>query len=72
MKDENEIHIAWEIWNLIARLNDLIWDRYEDQFIDICLEEEEEEYINRQIDHQSPVKPSASSTRIQNAVKTSE
>lgn len=33
MIEEEEIGIAWTIWNLIARLNDLIWDRYEDEFV---------------------------------------
>jgi transcriptional regulator len=33
MTEEEEIRIAWTIWNLIARLNDLIWDRYEDEFV---------------------------------------
>ena len=33
MSEEEEIGIAWTIWNLIARLNDLIWDRYEDEFV---------------------------------------
>lgn len=46
MKDETEVHVAWEIWNLIARLNDLIWDRYEEDFIDIYLSEEEKKYFN--------------------------
>lgn len=33
MSEEEELRIAWVIWNLIARLNDLIWDRYEDEFV---------------------------------------
>jgi hypothetical protein len=32
MKDEKEIQTAWEIWILINRLNDLLWDRYEKEF----------------------------------------
>lgn len=35
MKDENEIQTAWEIWILINRLNDLLWERYEEDFPDI-------------------------------------
>ena len=46
MKDENEIQTAWEIWNLIARLNDLIWDHYEDDFIEFYLKEEQEIYLS--------------------------
>jgi hypothetical protein len=39
MKSENEIKLAWEIWHLISRLNDLIWDFYENEFIDLHLKE---------------------------------
>ena len=33
MKDKVQVELAWEIWHLISRLNDLIWDYYEDDFI---------------------------------------
>ena len=29
MKDQREIQIAWEVYNLIEKLNYLLWDRYE-------------------------------------------
>jgi hypothetical protein len=35
MKTEKEIQTAWQIWMLINRLNDLLWERYEDDFPDI-------------------------------------
>ena len=35
MKTEKEIQTAWEILNLTERLNQLLWDRYEDDFPDI-------------------------------------
>ena len=50
MRDENEIKIAWEICNLISTLNDLIWDFYEDDFIEIYLKEEERKYREGQPD----------------------
>ena len=40
MKTEKEIRTAWEIWILINRLNDLLWDRYDDEFIEIDLQKE--------------------------------
>jgi hypothetical protein len=40
MKTEKEIQTAWEIWILINRLNDLLWDRYDAEFIEIDLQEE--------------------------------
>ena len=53
MNNENEILIAWTIWNLIARLNDLIWDRYEDEFIERYIKLEEEKYWESQSDKDS-------------------
>ena len=45
MKDEKEIQTAWEIWILINRLNDLLWNRYEEDFPDIDLQEEEDKFL---------------------------
>jgi hypothetical protein len=42
MKDEEEIQTAWEILNLIEKLDQLLWDRYEDDFIEIDLQEQED------------------------------
>jgi hypothetical protein len=39
MKKEKEIQTAWEIWFLINRLSDLLWERYEEDFSDIDLQE---------------------------------
>ncbi|MFH1674445.1 MAG: hypothetical protein ABIF87_13590 [Pseudomonadota bacterium] len=45
MKDQKEIQIAWEIWNLIEKLNNLLWDRYEDDFLELYLREEEDKFL---------------------------
>ena len=42
---EKEIQTAWEIWTLINRLDDLLWDRYEESFLQIYLQEEEEKFL---------------------------
>ena len=44
MKDKNEIELAWKIWHLISRLNDLIWDYYEDEFIQQHLQDTDVQY----------------------------
>ena len=44
MKDENEIKIAWKLWHLVEELNDLIWNRYEDEFLQRHLQEQEQQY----------------------------
>ena len=53
MKDPREIQIAWEIWNLIEKLNNLLWTRYEDDFIKIYLREEEDKFLST-IAHPNP------------------
>jgi hypothetical protein len=35
MKDQLEVQIAWELLALIERLDQLLWDRYEDDFSEI-------------------------------------
>ncbi|RPI99077.1 MAG: hypothetical protein EHM36_16560 [Deltaproteobacteria bacterium] len=42
MTRKKEIQTAWEIWNLITRLNDLLFDRYEEEVSDIWLREGEQ------------------------------
>ncbi len=45
MKDQKEIQIAFEIWNLTNKLNDLLWERYEQEFLEIYLKEEDDKYL---------------------------
>jgi hypothetical protein len=42
MKTEKEIQTAWEIWYLINRLSDLLWERYEENFPDFDPYEQED------------------------------
>jgi len=51
MKNKNEIQLAWNIWILISKLNDLLWDRYEDQFVQQHLKEDEVIYRGNLTDH---------------------
>jgi len=34
VEDEKHIQLAWNICNLISQLNDLLWEHYEDKFIE--------------------------------------
>ena len=47
VKNERQIRLIWNICNLISELNDLLWDHYEEQF----LEREELIYRERQTDY---------------------
>ena len=50
MSNEDEIQTAWAIWHLMARLNELIWNRYENEFIKQYLKLEEEKHSQSQLD----------------------
>ena len=50
MSNKEEIQTAWTIWHLMARLNELIWKRYENQFIEQYLKLEEEKYWETQLE----------------------
>ena len=45
MKDQKEVRIALEIWNLINKLGDLLWNRYEEEFLELYLKEEDDKYL---------------------------
>jgi len=45
MKDQKEVRIALEIWNLINKLGELLWDRYEEEFLEIYLKEEDDKFL---------------------------
>ena len=42
MKTEKEIQTAWQIWYLINQLSDLLLERYEEDFPDLDLQEQED------------------------------
>ena len=50
MNIQEEIQTAWTLWHLMARLNELIWNRYENEFIEQYLKLEEEKYGQEQSD----------------------
>jgi len=53
MKDQKEIQIAFEIWNVINKLNDLLWDQYAEEFLEIYFEQEDDKFL-RTIEHSAP------------------
>lgn len=46
MKETQEIRVAWLIWNLLSHLNDRLWDRYENEFLQLTANPEELEEID--------------------------
>ena len=49
MEDEKHLELAWKICNLISELNDLLWDHYEERFIE--QQKEEVIYTENLTDH---------------------
>ena len=41
MKELQEVRVARVIWNLLSHLNDRLWDRYEDEFLQLTGNPEE-------------------------------
>jgi len=54
MKPENltEPQIAWILWNLHERLNQLIWTRYEKQFLDWIMDDNDRNELERVMDEE--------------------
>lgn len=50
MNNQEEIQTAWAIWHLMARLNQLIWNRYENEIIKQHLKLQEEKHWQIQSD----------------------
>lgn len=50
MNNEEQIQTAWTIWHLMAKLNELIWNQYENEFIERYLKLGNEKYWVSQSD----------------------
>jgi hypothetical protein len=49
MNEQQKIQAAWDITELMAKLNDLLWDQYKDQFIERCIKSEEDKFWDQWI-----------------------
>jgi hypothetical protein len=54
MKKNKEVNIAFRIWEHIAQLESLLWDRYCDEFLDLTIEQDDA--IRSQDDKQKDAK----------------
>ena len=41
MKKNKEVNIAFRIWEHIAQLESILWDRYYDDFLDMTIEQDD-------------------------------
>ena len=42
-QDVSEAKLAWMIWQALEQLNDLLWDRYEKDFVSFAFDEKDRE-----------------------------
>jgi hypothetical protein len=54
MKNDDQIHNAWLICRLMARLGILLWNQYEKEFVQRHIQIEEKKYSGNQSDKDSP------------------
>jgi DNA polymerase IIIc chi subunit len=43
MEKNLEVNIAFRIWNQINQLDSILWDRYRDDFLNLNLEQDDED-----------------------------
>ena len=41
MKKNKEVNIAFRLWEHIAQLESILWDRYYDDFLDLTIEQDD-------------------------------
>lgn len=51
MKEPDEIIIAWVIWTLLSFLNDILWDRYEQEFLQLSADPQEMKQLDWLVAH---------------------
>jgi hypothetical protein len=50
MRREGEVQAAWFFWNLLFEVSDLLFDRYQDEFMDLIMEENEERHRHLEVE----------------------
>jgi hypothetical protein len=50
MQNKDEAKLAWILWQVISDLNQLLWDLYEDHFLDFIMEERENKIDEQNLD----------------------
>jgi len=43
LQDVSEAKLAWMIWQALEKLNGLLWDQYEKDFLSFALQEEDQD-----------------------------
>lgn len=51
MRPKDEVRQAWQLWNLLADLNDSLWKFYENEFLAFYAEDQDQDGMKR---HEDP------------------
>lgn len=67
LPNPSEAKLAWIIWNVLQQLSDLLWDRYDKDFVSFTMDENYQEWLSalsdtEQIDESSPQDTTSSGT----------
>jgi hypothetical protein len=38
MRPQEELRMAWALWHMLSQLTEILWERYEDDFLELCIE----------------------------------
>ncbi len=42
----SESKLAWIIWNALQQLSNLLWDRYDNDFVSFAMEENDQQWLS--------------------------
>lgn len=54
MDRQEEPRTAWELWQMLTDVTQRLWERYEDDFVKFCIEEEELGHDKQRRDASAP------------------
>jgi len=54
MKNNEEVQFAWRLWTMLIRLEDVVWEHYADEFIELNMDKDFKEYPKQPQDDDIP------------------
>ncbi len=51
--DPSEAKLAWHLWNVLQQLSDLLWERYDQDFVSFTMEENYQQWRSTLADSHS-------------------
>lgn len=44
MKNNEEVKFVWKLWTILVQLEDLVWEHYSDDFIELNMDKDFKQY----------------------------